>query len=112
MMVDVQNMPVFYPGGQDYGKIRMSQTGANWFENADLTAFLNSPDTMQFPHIGSSSSPIETDISYYPTSSPETFNSDASPYTSDVSQTPSPFDPSLFGVGSPQHNVYHLIIIT
>jgi hypothetical protein len=106
MMVDVQNIPAFYPGG-DYGKIRMSQTGSNWFENADLSAFLNAPDTMEFPHSVPSASPIETDINYYATSSPETLTSDASPYTSDVSQTPSPFDPSLFGgVGSPQHDMY------
>jgi len=101
-MVDVQNIP-FYPG-QDYGKVRMSQPGSNWFENADLSAFLNTPDTMEFPHNIPSGSPIENDV-YYATSSPETFTSDASPYTSDVSQTPSPFDPSLFGVGSPQHDI-------
>jgi transcription factor HY5 len=83
----------------------MSQSGANWFENADLSAFLNSPVTMEFPHSVPSASPVETDLNYYATSSPETFNSDASPYTSDVSQTPSPFDPALFNVGSPQHDI-------
>eukprot|EP00026_Physarum_polycephalum_P008771 Phypoly_transcript_08871.p1 GENE.Phypoly_transcript_08871~~Phypoly_transcript_08871.p1 ORF type:complete len:464 (+),score=87.08 Phypoly_transcript_08871:209-1393(+) len=60
---------------------------------------------MEFPSGLPSTSPIETDINYYATSSPETCTSDASPYTSDVSQTPSPFDPSLFGVGSPQHDI-------
>lgn len=108
MMVDVQNVP-FYPGGHDYEKqLRMSQPGANWFENADLSSFLNTPDTIEFPQNMPSSQPIETDINYY-TSSPETFTSstDSSPYnnySSDASQTPSPFDPSLFG-GSP-HEMY------
>jgi hypothetical protein len=113
MMVDVQNIPAFYPGGQDpYGKLRMSQIGTNWFDNADLSVFLNAPDAMEFPPSIPSSSPIESDTNYYANSSPETFTSDASPYTSDVSQTPSPFDPSLFGVGSPQHDMYPSLVST
>jgi hypothetical protein len=98
MMVDVQS-PIFI--NPDFVKLRMSNNNTSWFDN-DIAAFLNvSEDGMEFPQSVPSSSPI-ADQHYYATSSPEQFNSpDASPYSSDVSQTPSPFDATLFAE-SPQ----------
>jgi len=98
MMVDVQT-PIFI--NPDFAKLRMSNSNTSWFDN-DISSFLNvAEDVMEFPQSVPTSSPI-ADHHYYATSSPEQFNSpDASPYSSDVSQSPSPFDATLFAE-SPQ----------
>lgn len=98
-MMDVQT-PIFI--NPEFAKLHMAASNSgssSWFDN-DISAFLNvSEDVMEFPQSVPTSSPITEQ--YYATSSPEQCNSDASPYSSDVSQSPSPFDSSLFNE-SPQ----------
>ncbi len=106
MMVDmIQSSPIFIPQlGTEYAKLRMSSnsnSNSNWFDTNDMSSFLSGiggagEDILEFPQSVPSSSPITSSDIAYCTSSPETYDSDVSPYTSDVSQTPSPFDPSLF----------------
>lgn len=112
MMVDVQQPFFFTTPTSDYNKLRMSASNAgnsNWFDG-DIASFLNvNEDVLEFPQSVPTSSPITE--GYYSTSSPETYCGD-SPYSSDVSQTPSPFDPSLFQDNNPPQPELYLMQVT
>jgi len=118
MMLDVQ-APIFFnpPTSSDFNKLRMSSS--SWLDT-DIASFLNvTEDTLEFPqsvptHNPSPLAPLSpppiAEI-YYSTSSPETYSCGSdSPYTSDVSQTPSPFDASMFQE-PPQTELYHYYML-
>lgn len=89
----------------DFNKLQMSSSSLNeWFENTDLSALLTQEVVMDFP------SALSTPEAFY-TPSPETFvASDSSAYSSDSSETHSPFD--HFSTDATQSGMYQLPILS
>lgn len=77
-----------------------------WFENTDISSLLNQEVVMDFSADGLPTSP---DANPFYTPSPEILTSDSSAYSSDCSETHSPFD--QFSTDALHSGMYQHIVL-